>query len=73
MGNKLYFSSVGYRGYWHMGIRPTKPIWIVKDLKCCQIYYYTLDGELSNLYNGYMQDLPSEEWGSQMYRKLEKK
>jgi len=64
--------AVGYKGYWHMGIRPTKPIWVVKDLKCCQIYYYTFEGELSNMYSGYMQELPKEELGSQMYRILKK-
>lgn len=64
--------SVGYCGYWHMGIRPTKPIWVVKDLKCCQIYYYTLDGDLSNTYEGYMQNLPKEELGSQLHRILKK-
>lgn len=65
--------SVGYKGYWHMGIRPTAPIWVVKDLKCCQIYYYTLEGEIENTYNGYMQNLGEEELGSQMHRILKRK
>ena len=65
--------SIGYKGYWHMGIRPTKPIWIVKDLKCCQIYYYTVEGEIDNTYNGLMQNIPKEELGSQMHRILQKK
>ncbi len=64
--------SIGYKGYWHMGIRPTKPIWIVKDLKCCQIYYYTVEGEIDNTYNGLMQNIPKEELGSQMHRILQK-
>lgn len=65
--------AVGYEGYWHMGIRPSKPIWIVPDFKCCQIYYYTLDGETTDTYNGYMQNLPEDELGSQMHRILKKK
>lgn len=65
--------AIGYRGYWHLGIRPTKPIWVVRDLKCCQIYYYTVEGEIRGEYQGYMQDLPKEEIGSQMYRMLKKK
>lgn len=65
--------AVGYKGYWHMGLRATKPIWIVRDLKCCQIYYYTIEGELDKEYGGYMQNLPENELGSQMHRILEKK
>lgn len=65
--------SVGYKGYWHLGIRAIKPIWIVKDLQCCQIYYYTLVGDISHDYNGYMQNLSEEELGRQMYRSLRKK
>lgn len=65
--------AIGYKGYWHMGIRPTKPIWVIKDLKCCQIYYYTVEGDIKNTYNGYMQELPKEELGSQMHRILQKK
>lgn len=65
--------SVGFKGYWHLGIRPTKPIWVVRDLKCCQIYYYTLEGQIDREYHGYMQNLPGEELGSQMHRILEKK
>ncbi len=64
--------SVGYKGYWHLGIRPVKPIWIVKDLKCCQICYYTLEGELTELYNGNMQELPTEKIGSKMHKILSK-
>lgn len=66
------FGSPGYKGYWHMGIRVTKPIDIVKDMKCCQIYYYTLEGELTNVYDGYMQHI-KDDLGSQYYRALERK
>lgn len=65
--------AIGYKGYWHMGIRPTKPIWVVKDLKCCQIYYYTVEGKIDNTYNGLMQELPEEQLGSQMHRILQRK
>lgn len=65
--------SVGYKGYWHLGMRAIKPIWIVKDLKCCQVYYYTLDGEVPEIYNGHMQNLPGESLGSEMHRILKKK
>lgn len=64
--------AVGYKGYWHMGIRPIKPIWVVRDLKCCQIYYYTVEGPVKEEYKGCMQELPEEELGSQMHRILHK-
>lgn len=64
--------SIGYCGYWHMGIRPTMPVWVEKDLKCCQIYYYTIEGEYDNIYDGTMQDLPKSELSSQMHRILKK-
>ena len=65
--------SVGYKGYWHMGIRTVKPILIEKDMKCCQIYYLTTEGELGKAYQGYMQDIPKNELGSQLHKILMKK
>ena len=64
--------SIGYKGYWHMGIRPTLPIKIYKDMKCCQIYYYTVEGDITNKYKGSMQNLAGNELGSQLYRVLKK-
>lgn len=64
--------SIGYKGYWHLGIRPTLPIKVVKDMECCQIYYYTAEGQITQSYKGYLQDLPKEELGSQMHRILKK-
>lgn len=64
--------SVGYKGYWHMGVRPTMPIRVYENMKCCQIYYFTTEGEITDTYNGTMQDLPDEELGSQFYKKLKR-
>lgn len=60
--------SIGYQGYWHLGIRSVKPILVFKDAKCCQIYYLTVEGDCKEEYLGYMQNLPSETLGSQSYR-----
>lgn len=65
--------SIGYKGYWHMGIRTVKPIKVVKDMKCCQIYYLTVEGENNQDYSGYMQALPKDELGSPLYKSLVKK
>ncbi len=65
--------SIGYKGYWHMGIRAVKPIKVVKNMKCCQLYYLTVDGDNDKNYNGYMQDLSEKELGSPLYKSLIKK
>ena len=64
--------SIGYKGYWHLGIRTTLPLKVYKDMKCCQIYYFTSDGEITNTYEGSMQNLSKDEMSSQLYRKLKK-
>ena len=64
--------SIGYKGYWHLGIRTTLPLRIYKDMKCCQIYYFTPNGEIINNYDGTMQNLNKDELSSQLYRKLKK-
>lgn len=64
--------SLGYEGYWRLGIRPTVPLKVMKDMECCQLYYYTPEGEITQLYQGYFQSLPEEELGSQMHRLLKK-
>lgn len=64
--------SIGYKGYWHMGVRPTIPIKVYENMKCCQIYYFTPEGEIIDTYNGTMQNLNGEELGSQFYKKLTK-
>lgn len=59
--------SIGYKGYWHMGIKPIQPIRIKdNNMKICQIYYFTADGKITKEYNGCMQNLPQEELGTQM-------
>lgn len=62
--------SIGYKGYWHIGIRPSTPIYIYKDMQCCQIYFYTVEGDITNTYQGSMQDLSGEELNSKYYQKI---
>lgn len=61
------FGSIGYKGYWHLGIRVVKPIFIKSDMKCCQIYYMTAEGDIKETYNGYMQNMRNEDVGSRMH------
>lgn len=65
--------SLGYKGYWHMGIRPVKPLRLIKDMKCCQIYYLTAEGEQDKNYQGYMQNMSGEQLSSPLYKSLTKK
>ncbi len=65
--------SIGYQGYWHMGIRAVKPILLVKDIKCCQIYYLTPEGEDTIHYQGHMQNMDKDQLGSPLYKSLSKK
>ncbi len=64
--------AIGYKGYWHMGIRPKIPINVVNNMKCCQIYYYTIEGEVTHKYNGSMQNLSGDQLGSQLHRILKR-
>ena len=42
-------------------------------MQCCQLYYLTADGEITQTYQGYMQDLPKDELGSPLHKALTKK
>ncbi len=50
--------SVGYKGYWHLGPRVIKNLKVYPNMQICQIAYYTLDGNISNYYDGYLQSIP---------------
>lgn len=65
--------SIGYKGYWHMGLRSVKPLLIENNMQCCQVYYMTVEGDVTEEYQGYMQNLDKEELGSQLHRVLAKK
>lgn len=65
--------SIGYQGYWHMGIRAVKPILLTKDIKCCQVYYLTPEGEATIHYQGHMQNMDKDQLGSPLYKSLVKK
>ena len=61
--------SIGYKGYWHMGMRVAQPVKVYENMKICQIYFYTPVGKITNTYNGSMQNLDINKKGSQ-YHKL---
>ncbi len=65
--------SIGYKGYFHMGLRVTTPIKIYPNMKCAQIYYFKPVGETITKYNGSMQNLSAEQLGSSYHKKLIKK
>ncbi len=64
--------SIGYKGFWHLGVEVVKPILINKNIRCCQIYYLTKDGENNKSYTGPMQNLSKDELGSPLYKSLKK-
>ena len=64
--------SIGYKGYFHLGIRTTLPIRVYKDMLTCQIYYFTPEGEIENTYNGSMQNKCDDKLGSMSYKLLKK-
>ena len=64
--------SIGYKGYWHLGVRPSVPVKVYENMKVCQIYYFTTEGEIVNTYTGSMQSASSEESGSKFHTKMKK-
>lgn len=64
--------SIGYKGYWHIAARPVNDIVIKKNMQFCQLYYLTPDGIIDTEYAGSMQNLPSDEMGSQLHKILKK-
>ena len=64
--------SIGYKGYWHMGMRVAQPVKIYENMKICQIYYYTPVGEIKNTYTGSMQNI-DKNVGSQYYKLIKRK
>ncbi len=53
--------SIGYKGYWHLGLKPIEPISVEDFMKICQIYYYSVDGVIENSYAGIYQNLSDKE------------
>ena len=45
--------SIGYKGNWHLSIRTSQPLRVYKDMKCCQVYYFTPLGEIEKTYEDY--------------------
>jgi len=64
--------SIGFKGNWHLGIRVAMPLEIKKDMKCCQIYYNKVEGDITNTYEGSMQNLPSTDIESKNYTRIRK-
>ena len=65
--------SIGYKGYWHMGMRVAQPVKVYENMKICQVYYYTPVGKITNTYNGSMQNLDKNTRGSQYYKLINNK
>lgn len=64
--------SIGYEGYWHLGIRTSLPLKVYKDMRCCQIYYFTPIGEITDTYSGFMQNLEEDNFSNHIYKKMTK-
>ena len=49
------FGDVGFEGYWTLEISVLKPIRIYPNVEICQIYYHTIEGEVSRYQSGKYQ------------------
>lgn len=52
--------SIGFKGHWHFSLKFTNPTKILPTMKCCQIYYFTPDGDINTLYEGSRQEIKYE-------------
>lgn len=62
------FGDVGFCGHWTLEIIVTHPIKIYPNMKCCQLYYNTIYGDVIN-YNGKYQYAKETE-GSKIYQEF---
>ena len=46
------FGDVGFVGQWTLEIAVVHPVRLYKNIKVCQIYFDTLEGDVTILYNG---------------------
>lgn len=65
------FGDVGFCGHWTLEIIVTHPIKMYPNIKCCQIYYNLIVGEVIN-YNGKYQNAKKAE-GSKICQEYKKK
>jgi dCTP deaminase len=50
------FGDIGFKGYWTLEILVVHPVIIYPDMKICQIFYDTADGDTSIQYRGKYQN-----------------
>jgi len=56
LGIKVHFTAgfgdVGFVGQWTLEIECVQPVRIYKDMRICQVYFDTIEGEIGQLYAG---------------------
>ena len=65
------FGDVGFEGYWTLEISCVQPVRIYAAVEICQIYYHTVEGELTRYESGKYQRNTGIQV-SRMYRDFEK-
>lgn len=65
------FGDVGFEGYWTLEISCVQPVRIYPGVEICQIYYHTVEGELTRYESGKYQHNAGIQV-SRMYRDFEK-
>ena len=48
--------SIGFKGFWTLEIFCVHPVRIYPDIEICQIYYNTVEGDITKTYNGKYQN-----------------
>lgn len=67
------FGDMGFAGYWTLEIFCIQPIRIYAGAQVCQIYYHTVEGDLSVTYNGGKYQNNSGIQPSMMYKDFEQR
>lgn len=50
------FGDVGFKGFWTLEISVLQPLRIYANVEICQIFFHTLEGEITNYKSGKYQD-----------------
>lgn len=64
------FGDIGFKGYWTLEMFAVQPIRIYAGVEICQIFYHTVQGEITEYKNGKYQDNKDIQT-SLMYKELQ--
>ena len=65
------FGDLGFKGFWTLELFCIHPIRIYPNIEICQIYYHTVEGDITKMYSGKYQN-NSNIQPSMMYKEFRK-